>query len=251
MEPVRNPLELQKAVCGHVLHPVGAPESLWGCPACHINDSLDSLRRIAKFWANFGGPYHETITSVQDYGTYRSRWHAPKARLLKYMDDLEHPGAVAEAFGEAALNIMSSRAALDRVRLEMPLCDILESDLKTPKPSNNPESQKLVRFAEGTIQLPRRSVHSFHRTGTGYKPGRWAASPGETWLNTSFAYLSDYQKIVYEAELDTNWNTADGDTKEATQAADQILVDGDLLGDELNNWLKYHRMWPIRFLLNS
>jgi len=254
MEPVENPLEPQKAVCGHVLHPVGAPESLWMCPACHVNDSLDSLRRIAKSWAKFGGPDHEKITSVQDYATYRTRWHVTKARLLNYMDDLEqyaeeeknleleHPGAVAETFGEAALNIMSSQAALTRARLEMPLCDILASDFKAVKPSNSPESQKLVRFAKGTIQLPRRSVHSFHRTGTGYKPGRWAASSGETWLNTSFANLSDYQKTVYEAELDTDWNAAGGDTKEATQAAVQILVDGDVLGNELNNWLKYHRI---------
>jgi len=73
MEPVENPLKPQKAVCGHVLHPVGAPESLWRCPACHVNDSLDSLRRIAKSWAKFGGPDHEKITSVQDHATYRTR----------------------------------------------------------------------------------------------------------------------------------------------------------------------------------
>lgn len=137
--------------------------------------------------------------------------------LVKYMYQLElwaeqeqawaieHPG-VLEGLGKKSSKIKSSGAALAMARMNMPLCNTLKSDLVDGDRPKKDQGGRSVRFAEDTLENPKRCTGSFNRTRNRYRPGRWAANDGERFLDTSFASDEKYGASEYDAELDRLWD---------------------------------------------
>lgn len=145
-----NPVELEQALCGHVLHPAGSPAHPYYCPHCCVNNILGNLKAISREWRKEGGPVAKALT--HRYNKLRKAYAYFKIELVKYMWQLElfaemeysweatYPGSL------AGLYIQSSKTALAVARRDIPFCEVLESDLEVMAKS---ASKKSVCFVDG------------------------------------------------------------------------------------------------------
>jgi hypothetical protein len=82
-----KPVELDKAWCGNVLHPVGSPAHSYYCPRCRVNNILRNLKDTSEEWKKEGGPVAEILT--HRYDKLRESYAYFRIELAKYMWQLE------------------------------------------------------------------------------------------------------------------------------------------------------------------
>jgi hypothetical protein len=145
----------------------------------------------------------------------------------------EHPEVL------RGLGYTDAREALATAMNEMPYLDWRESvDGTSVCPHAQVAKAKRARFADDVVEQPVRHKHCFARSHWRYAAGRWCASGGEAWLDTSFWREVGFGTPEHEAALDKMWDLMESENEDEKEDEELYLKEIEEEGRLVLAWLE-------------